>query len=700
MAMTGDDTDPGVQGDLAAAPPTVGEADGTPAADRALVSKWIGRIQKGQQHHAKAFKRMRDCMYMATHGGTKTWVEADNYVAPLIVRFINLAVAQLYAKDPTIVVKRRKRRMYTVWDGKEETLQAAQVAAQGEAQVGMPGPATAQLDALMQDIAAVKEYNRMVDGIAETMQILWEYQLNEQVNAFKTQIKALVRRAKTCGVGYVKLGFQRQFEPVPEKDDALPDQTPIVANVKRMEEEETEGEAGPESADAAELQYTDAAMQEKGPLVREGIYLSYPKATRVIVDPGCTDLKTLHGADWLAHEIPLTPEEIEEAYGVDVGSALKQVADAVGGQSDKSKEEGALRVYEVQDKRTGMYMTICEGYPGFLRAPAAPPIFVEQFFNIFPLVFNEIESEDELFPPSDVWRARHMQNEYNRSREGVRQHRIAARPYYVVGRSLEDEGIRKLGNHADHEIIYLPGLGDGQKVDDLIQRGPTAPLDPNLYEVEGLNTDILRSVGVQEANLGGLSGGTATESSIAESSRMSSISDNADDLDDLLERLARAGGQVLLVEMSKQMVAEIVGDGAVWPDAPETRQEVAQELLLSFEAGSSGRPNKAQEIANLERAAPTLLQMPGWNPQPMARKYAQLLDIDPEEAYTAGLPSVVAQNGMMTKPMPGPEAPPSPPQGDVPAAQGPAGGGGPAPAQPTGPQPAYPTRSAGLENVG
>ena len=47
-------------------------------------------------------------------------------------------------------------------------------------------------------------------------------------------------------------------------------------------------------------------------------------------------------------------------------------------------------------------------------------VLMRIFFNIFPLVFNEIENDEEIYPLSDVWIARHMQFEYNRSREGLR----------------------------------------------------------------------------------------------------------------------------------------------------------------------------------------------------------------------------------------------------------------------------------------
>jgi hypothetical protein len=156
--------------------------------------------------------------------------------------------------------------------------------------------------------------------------------------------------------------------------------------------------------------------------------------------------------------------------------------------------------------------------------------------------------------------------------------------------------------------------------------------------------DMMRVVGSQEANLGGTSASTATEVSVAEGSRMSSLSSNVDDLEDFLGELARAAGQVLLVQMDQQTVMKIAGPGAVWPQL--TAGEVAQELMLEVEAGSNGRPNKAIQIQNFERIAPILLQIPGMNPEFMAKEALKRMDdgMDITDAIRAALPSIVAMN--------------------------------------------------------
>ncbi len=157
-----------------------------------------------------------------------------------------------------------------------------------------------------------------------------------------------------------------------------------------------------------------------------------------------------------------------------------------------------------------------------------------------------------------------------------------------------------------------------------------AAIDPSLYDTAPLQQDILLAVGSQEANLGPLSGATATEASISEQSRMTTTTSNVDDLDDLLSDLARAGGEVLMRECSVEVVKRIVGPGAVWP---QNAEDFINEIYLEIVAASSGRPNKAMEIANFERVVPFLIQA-GANPQFIVREALKRLDdrIDPQDA--------------------------------------------------------------------
>ena len=648
--------------------------------EKELVNRWLNRIKASKKHFKKAFDRMDKCQQLATHGAYKEWMDDESrYVVPILMRHINQAVSQLYAKNPTAVAQRRKRLLHTVWDGTQEQVsQVAAFAALGDM------AAREQLLAIQKDIAEAQAQENMVERAAKTLDYLYAHQVSEQPYVFKTKIKQLVRRAKVNGVGYLKINFLREKDMRPETAAIAEDTQAKIRTIQRLQQDVNSGSDDDMEAKLTQLQSLLSDMHaHPDRVVREQIIFDYPRSDEIILDPATRDLKTLAGCCWLAHEFDLTADKIRDIYGVDVAEGM---ADPKARETRSDNDEQTYRVYEIQDKYQQQVCVVCEGYDRFLRFPAEPDLWFEAFFNVIPLVFNEIEHKKELYPPSDVWSGRHMQFEYNRSREGLREHRIAARPYWISAKGrLEEKEKERLRNHAAHEIVEVMPRDERAPVSSVLEKGPTAPIDPNLYETEGLYTDMQRSVGSQEANLGGTSGATATESSIAENSRMSSLSDNADDLDDMLTVVARVCGAVLFQEMSSERVKEIVGPGAVWPETPVSRRALADEIMLTVKAGSSGRPNQAAKLANIERAWPGLSQLPNINPEPIAEVYADLLDIDFEKMNQRGALSIVAQNAM---------AAPAP-VGSVPQAQGSRGGERSPTQTADGGQPAFPAGESG-----
>ena len=153
-------------------------------------------------------------------------------------------------------------------------------------------------------------------------------------------------------------------------------------------------------------------------------------------------------------------------------------------------------------------------------------------------------------------------------------------------------------------------------------------------------------VGSQEATFGATAGATATESGIAESSRVASVDSSVDELDAFLSRVARSAGQVLLREMSQEQVIKIAGDGALWPQM--TLEDIAAELYLEIEAGSSGKPNQVQEIRNWKEMLPFLIQMPGIDPVELGRESLRRLDdkLDLTRLIKPDAMAIVAMNRM------------------------------------------------------
>ncbi len=616
---------------------------------KAFTSAWSARILEAKKFHDKSFKRMRDDMDWARMGADGEWIATGNYTANIIQRHVSQKVASLYAKNPRALAKPRRQLRYKLWDERQETL----VLAMQGATLGDP-----MAMQLVQEVQAVDQQMQMLRKLGKTLELLFHYYIDEQEPRFKIQMKQAVRRACVCGVAYVKLGFQRLLEPRPGVSEQINDVSVRLSRMRQIMADVADGVIDEEHPELVELQAMLADLQNKEFLIaREGPVWTFPRSTQIIPDPRCRQLVGFVGAGWVAEEMLLTNDEIKAAYKVDIGkmqipyqdrrtSKVEQFYESDMARGRDHGKQGAMTcVWEVWNKTSGQSFTIADGYPGFLRAPTTPDVNLERFWPYFPLTFNDGEHEDEVFPISDVSLMRPMQEEYNRSRQGLREHRRANRPKYAVARGrLEEEDIDQLKSHPNSAVLQLVALQPGQRLDELIQPFKPAPIDPALYDTTQVFDDTLRTVGTQEAQLGGLAGATATESSIAEGARISTQSSGVDDLDEMLTDISRSSGQLMLMELSPETVSEIVGVGAVWPMV--SREQVAKEISLEVKAGSSGRPNKAAELANLERAAPTILQIPGVSPEWFARQVLERLDdgIDLDEAIVRGMPSMVAMN--------------------------------------------------------
>jgi len=627
-------------------------------ARKALVTEILSRVDSGRADHKDAFERMKRDMDLVFNGyDPKEW-DDTKYVVNLPQRHVQQRTAALYAKNPRCVAKRRQRMMYQVWDGSPQMLEDAR-AAQALAEEAMQ-PVPEAVAMMLAEYDQVEADNIRLDKISKTLEILFQYFMQESQPTFKSQMKALVRRMLTTGVGYVKLGFQREMQRRPEISARMNDVQVRLDHLKRLAEEMAEGELDENSAEMEELMLSLASLaKEPDMIVREGLMFDFPDSTAIIVDPRCKQLRGFIGARWIAHQMFFTCEEVEEIYGKDVKSnytgyqvqgrshdSSRKSMTTADGDKKKSADDGMVCVYEVYDKPSGLVYTVAEGHDDFLKEPAEPELKLETFWPVFSLVCNEVEHQKEIYPPSDVHLMRSMSSEYNRAREGLREHRKANRPAYLTpAGKLEEEDKEKLASRPAHGVITIQGMAVGEKAEDLVAPMKTIGIDPNLYEVKTVFDDVQLAVGVQEANLGGTAGATATETSVAESSRMSALGAQVDELDSFMTEIARASGAIMFQHMSAEQVKKIAGPGAVWPEL--TAQEIADEVQLEIEAGSTGKPNQAAELRNLERVLPYIIQIPGIDPKWLAKEVLKRMDdkLDLDAALAEGVKSVVAMNG-------------------------------------------------------
>jgi hypothetical protein len=725
---------------------------------KALVTSLSAMVSNAKKHWDKDFKRMEADQRFAAG---EQWREErkaelfnddadDRYVANITLRHIQTRVATLYAKNPKAICRVRPKLLATVWDGNmqslkqaEAVMQQAQQAQQMMQMMGMavmsgqpmpgqqpgaptpegapgmpmglpmmppqmPDPVALQeAQAVIEDAKQVQQELLMRKKIARTLELLYDYELSEQPAPFKDMMKLVIRRACTSGVGWIRLGFQRVMGKNPDTGLRIADMQQRLATLERISADIADNELQPDSAEAEQLSLLLEDLKKDAEIiVREGLLFSYPKPTAIIPDPRVIELRNFTGGDWCAEEFIMTPNEVKETYGIDVGTnytayqrldsttdyeRARQMWERRGdGEGLSEGDASSVVVWEVWNKKDGLVYTICDGYPDFLREPESPAEYTDRFWPWFLVALNE--TEGRVYPPSDVQLIKPMQMELNRSRQGLREHRLANRPKLVYAEGLlSPDDLDALRTHPVNALISIAGLQPGQDVKTVLQPLQGSPLDPNLYEVNPVFQDLMRSVGTQEANLGGTAGNTATETAVAQSSQSTSLGLSLDSIDTTLTQIARAAGQILLLNVSEDIVKEVVGPGAMWPQL--TKAEVAKDLMLEIEAGSSGRPNQQMELMAFEKLAPILMQIPGISPLSLAKEAIKRLDdkIDIETMIAEGLPSISSLNAAKPVGVPGSAAP-------EPSQQGPQGANNapkPPPASPSAPAPKAPTPPSG-----
>lgn len=669
---------------------------------KAYITWWTDRILAARNFHKDAFKRMvEDSMFVrGLQWSNQKTVDDPRYVVNIAQSEVAASVATLYAKNPTFTAKRKPRLDFKIWDENPKTYEEAQMAVANAMQAaaakppsigigpdGLPVPVQAPPQippdamALINDVNEGKLRRQINERIARTLELLFDQQLMQQQPSFKREMKQLVRRVETVGVGYMKLGFQRMQEIAPEASLRLSDLTSRLATMEALAAKTSNNEGGGDyQKDAETLRIMIKTLQESSLVItREGLTVNFPRATSLIIDPACTQLQGFLGARWIAEEFSLTACKIQEIYKKDVkAKATAYSRNRIDGADDvwapnhkKGPNDGrdwddTFRVWEVYNLDSGAVMTICEGFDEYLREPGPPVVTVEQFFPYYPITFNDIEDETCIYPPSTVRLIRHQQQEINRQKEALRQHRINSKPQYAATNGAMSEEDRKNMEHAPaFAVIELNALEPGQSVDTLLQQIKKHPIDPNMYDSNATIEDIRRITRRSDARVGGVSKASATADSIAEDSRQGEDRSKADDLDDLLSAFARDAGIVLMLNMSKEQVVRLVGPGAMWPDSNPA--DLLADLYIDVEAGSSGRPNQALEVATFQRLFPVLVQTPGIRPEWLAKTAIKMADstIDFTEAYLEGLPSIQAMNAMLQKsasPQPGTGDPATDPQ--------------------------------------
>lgn len=593
---------------------------------RAFVKKWQKRIKDAKAKWSDDYDRMRDnmdfCAGMQWNGQKK--LTHEQYIVNMTIRTINQRVATLYAKNPKIVAKCRQRMDFQLWDGDPESITRAVLTATQMAMQGVPVPV--EIMALFNDYQRGTAQRKMCQKIGQTLEKVYQYQIDEQEPKFKTQMKQLARRVCVCGVGYIKTIFCRDYENELTQSETRVNTIDRAKRAERVLKRMEDGKIQLDQAEAQELKNLLASLQElpgdyETTRLNEHLIFDFPKATSIIPDEDTSILRGFVGGHWIAEEFRRDCEYVNAYFEKDIMPGLdikeygpdgKPVESAMseGQKNEATKNKVTLwQVWNIDDKGT---FIIADGYKDMIQdiEPVTPS--VKGFWHIVPITFNDVEVEEgckaTIFPPSDVDLIRHPQIQINRCRNSESRHRVANRPRAMCPNGmLSEKDLDKIANADDNEIICLEKVPPGTEPGKVLQPFQTTPFEEKLYETQKYQEDAQLAGGVQEANVGPAQPHvTATVGSIAEQSRVTVTQSDIDAQDDGLTDATQIGGEMLLKEMSKQTVMRIAGIGGVWPE--QNMQDYLNEIYLEIQAASSGRPNKAVELANLDKVVPLIMQ--------------------------------------------------------------------------------------------
>ena len=639
----------------------------------ALVQELTKWCQDTREFWRPVFDRMREEQMFA---GGKQWDsqyvprtgQKEPYIGDVCQQMINRQTATLYAKNPTPEGTVVDRMEFSIWDGDQSAIDAAQqiviqatpiiqqarklnqqrqmLQQQGVPPEQLPPSPPAPPQDLTDALDLLNDYRRgmakksLYKKIVTTATKLLEQQWRDQSPNMLVSGKQATAQVLVSRVAYIKVMYRRDMETVPTttaNDMAFSDRIKTLQGQLAALQEDSMEQDDPRRAEAELLkksikEQTDKMKAQQPPPVigDEGVVHDWLGATAVLVDRKCTNLIDFVGANRIAHEMFLDPAECEAKYEISLKDSGAVYYDNSEGPykrqepesySNTEQEVAAKKykvcVWELQDKRTGLCYTLIDGVKDFIKEPETQDDFT-RFWSIISLRFNlqvveenDPERDVTIFSRSQIRLAMPMQRDMNTAGEGLREHRVANRPTFVGVKSkfASTAGVNDLEKlarpRAAFDLINIETLQPGEKVADFIQLLPIAEIDEKMYDNAQSSQAMMLATGEQPSDLGTQSPDEkATGQNIAAQARATSVGSNIDDLDIAYSTMAQMDFELLVRQMTQAQVQAIVGPGGVWADL--AHDEVLRAMFFRIEAGSTGRPNEQADLQNFNVIAPQL----------------------------------------------------------------------------------------------
>jgi len=440
----------------------------------------------------------------------------------------------------------------------------------------------------------------------------------------KQRAKQALRAAKTCRIGWIKVGLQRKKSTDVHIKKRIQDLQDNMETLERLKLEATdpqfnEDEQGKlRSGLLQRQQLLDSLKKQVEVIKAEGITLDLIKTEHMMVDvTQVEDLDDYPQASRLGQKFLLDHKTALENYQERAKHLTLHTVEGADGKGepenhpDRASEKTSKTVhcYEIWDRKTLKVYTIGTGYDGYLRDPITPQLEVgEQWYPFFPLAVGRIDGQ--FWPIADVELLKELQDEVSSSLTKFKEHRQKSIPYTLFNKatllSTEMEAIKQ---PEPFEMIGITGQVE-RPLNDLLYNVEHNPIDPQVYDTTHLEKKMEQvTAGAEATQPKSNRSKTLGEARILTQDQQIDNTSDQDELEEWYKDLAIYVWQILLKVLSPQQVQEIAGDGAQWPEAEISLPRIYNQLRLEVKPGSSGKPNKIKETETLTTIMPIAREM-------------------------------------------------------------------------------------------
>ncbi len=319
------------------------------------------------------------------------------------------------------------------------------------------------------------------------------------------------------------------------------------------------------------------------------------------------DLRDWFNADWVAHRVRMTSDEVIEKFGLDDEQAKYLMKTCSDGQSNDGRntqefredvehdvDPHTLEVWERQDQTTGRVYVYTESYPAFLSVQE-PEVTHNKFFTLFPLQFNSVAGE--VVGISDVDKQRPLQDEINERRTWKNKAIRSKMPRFAVAADAAEEGeIPRLMNSQPFTAATLKTTEDPSKKIYAIR---AENVDMNDFMVNDAVQELQIMASRPVSALGGAtSDTTATEVTFAASQLSERVSIRRTIFQEFMNSILGAAAEILLQTMDDVQVKSIVGPGAFWPQSD--REHFFMETDLTIKTSMDDEPNSDRFLERMQ----------------------------------------------------------------------------------------------------